>query len=144
MAHALRPVRSMLSFGRRHMSSSSRTTVSFGAAPWGDLAHASRAVRVGDTIHVSGTVAQGSSCAEQVKGCFAIIGDAIKEAGGRGLEDVVITRMVAADAVGDLEELAGAHKEVFEAAGVRPANTTFGGTLVRDWIKVEIEATAVV
>ena len=44
----------------------------------------------------------------------------------------------------DLEELAGAHKEVFEKAGCRPAQTTFGGTLVRDWIKVEIEATAVV
>ena len=107
--------------------------MSFGAAPWGDLAHASRAVRVGDTVHVSGTVAQGETVGEQVKGCFAIIGDAIKEAGGRGLEDV-----------GDLEELAGAHREVFQAAGVRPANTTFGGTLVRDWIKVEIEATAVV
>jgi len=28
--------------------------------------------------------------------------------------------------------------------GVKPAQTTFGGTLVRDWIKVEIEATAIV
>ena len=52
--------------------------------------------------------------------------------------------MVASDPVADIDELASAHKEVFEEAGVWPANTTFGGTLVRDWIKVEIEATAVV
>ena len=57
---------------------------------------------------------------------------------------VVITRMVAADPLADIDELASAHKEVFEEAGVWPANTTFGGTLVREWIKVEIEATAVV
>lgn len=118
--------------------------MSFGAAPWGDLCHASRAVRVGDTIHVSGTVAPGDTCAEQVKGCFDIIDSAIKEAGGAGLKDVVITRMIAADPIGDLEELAGAHKAVFQEVGIRPAQTTFGGTLVRDWLKVEIEATAVV
>ena len=37
---------------RRCMSS--RTSVGFGAAPWGDLTNSSRAVRVGDTIHISG------------------------------------------------------------------------------------------
>ena len=34
--------------------------------------------------------------------------------------------------------------QVFSAVGVKPAQTTFGGTLVRDWIKVEIEATAII
>lgn len=78
-----------------------------------------------------------------MKGCFAIIHEAIRSAGGRGLEDVVLTRMIAAD-VGELDELTSAHKAVFEATGNRPAQTTYGGTLVREWIKVEIEATAVV
>uniref|UniRef100_A0A7S1FGL1 RidA family protein n=1 Tax=Noctiluca scintillans TaxID=2966 RepID=A0A7S1FGL1_NOCSC len=121
----------------------SKTLVGFGAAPWGDLTHSSRAVRVADTIYVSGTVSQGDTVAEQVKGCFAIIDEAIRNAGGRGLEDVVLTRMIAAD-VGELDELTSAHKAVFEATGNRPAQTTYGGTLVREWIKVEIEATAVV
>ena len=120
------------------------TRVGMGASPWGDLAGVSRAVRVGDTIHVSGTVAPGDSCAEQVQGCFEVISKAIKDAGGRGLEDVVITRMIAADPVRDLDELASAHKAAFAASGNLPANTTFGGTLVRDWLKVEIEASAVV
>ena len=62
-------------------------TVSMGDSPWGEKARTSRAVRVGDTIHVSGTVAEGETCADQVKGCFDIIDDAIKQAGGRGLQD---------------------------------------------------------
>jgi len=62
-------------------------TVSMGDSPWGEKARTSRAVRVGDTIHVSGTVAKGDTCADQVKGCFDIIDDAIKQAGGRGLQD---------------------------------------------------------
>ena len=93
------------------------TRVGMGASPWGELAGVSRAVRVGDHIHVSGTVAPGDSCAEQVRGCFDIISSAIKDAGGRGLEDVVITRMVAADPVRDLDELASAHKAAFAASG---------------------------
>jgi enamine deaminase RidA (YjgF/YER057c/UK114 family) len=118
--------------------------VPFGAAPWGDLTHSSRAVRVGDVIQISGTVFPADSASDEVEGCFEIIGEAIKAAGGRGLEDVVLTRMVAGDVVGDLGELAAAHKEVFSAVGTEPAQTTFGGTLVRDTLKVEIEATAVV
>jgi enamine deaminase RidA (YjgF/YER057c/UK114 family) len=119
-------------------------TVGFGAAPWGNMTHSSRAVRVGNTVHVSWTVAPGDSVTAEVEGCLAIIGDAIRAAGGRGLEDVVLTRMVAADIVGDLAELASAHKKVFETVGSEPAQTTFGGTLVRDTLKVEMEATAVV
>ena len=45
-------------------------------------------------------------------GCFELIGQSIKDAGGRGLEDVVITRMIAANVVGDLDELAKAHHQV--------------------------------
>merc|ERR1712176_1340555 len=66
--------------------------------------------------------------------------------GGRGLEDVVITRMIAADVQKDFQELGDAHKAVFSKTLVptRPSNALFGGTLLMPWMKVEIEATAVV
>ena len=41
----------------------SKTLVGFGAAPWCDLTHSSRAVRVADTSYVSGTVSQGDTVA---------------------------------------------------------------------------------
>ena len=93
-------------------------------------------------------MAQGETAAEQVHGCFELIGQSIKDAGGRGLEDVVITRMIAANVVGDLDELAKAHHQGHAHRALRSRRhgerITFGGTLVRDWIKVEIEATAIV
>lgn len=121
----------------------SKTTVPMNG-PWGQGTHCSLAVRIGDTIHASGVTCQGETCHDQVKACFETIDKAIKGAGGRGLQDVVITRMIAADARGDLDELQSGHKAVFEPLGLHPANTTFGGTLLREWAKVEIEATAVI
>ena len=41
----------------------SKTLVGFGAAPWCDLTHSSRAVPVADTSYVSGTVSQGDTVA---------------------------------------------------------------------------------
>jgi len=101
---------------------------------------------VGDTIHVSGTCAQGDTATVQVEAIFGVIDNAIRQAGGRGLEDVVITRMIAADVQKDFQELGDAHKAVFSKTLVptQPSNTLFGGTLLLPWMKVEIEATAVV
>ena len=66
---------------RRLCSSIKR--VPFGTSTnWGDTAGASRAVRVGDTVHVSGTVTKGETAAEQTAGCLEIIGDAVRSAGG--------------------------------------------------------------
>lgn len=98
-------------------------------------------MRVGDTIHVSGTCAQGDTPTAQVNAIFKVIDKAIRDAGGRGLDDVVIVRMIAADVQKDFQELGDAHKAVFAGRNL-PANTLFGGTLLLPWMKVEIEATA--
>jgi len=125
---------------------SSIIRVPFGTSTnWGDTAGASRAVRVGDTVHVSGTVTKGETAAEQTAGCLEIIGDAVRSAGGHGLRDVVLTRIIASDIANDLAEIGAAHKSAFEDAGAPPpANTTFGGSFPRPWIRVGVEATAVV
>merc|ERR1719460_91934 len=115
--------------------------------PWEGRCGCARAVRVGDTIHVSGTCAQGDTATAQVNTIFGIMDNAIRKAGGRGLEDIVITRMIAADVQKDFQELGDAHKAVFAkclGGPKTPSNTLFGGTLLLPWMKVEIEATAVV
>ena len=66
-----------------------RTKVGSGA-PWEAIAGYSRAVRVGDTVHVAGTTAQGpdgelvgrGDPAAQTRRCLAIIAEALEEAPG--------------------------------------------------------------
>lgn len=107
----------------------------------------SRALRVGDRVHVSGTgpFVPGRRCPDdagaQARRCFDIIAVALEEAGA-SLADVVRTRMYVtsaeyADAVGAV------HGELF--GDVRPAATmvVVAGLLDPTW-KVEIEAEAVV
>ena len=75
-----------------------------------------------------GTVTKGDSTSAQVRSCLSIVADAVRSAGGRGLQDVVLTRIIAADPANDLAEIAAAHKAAFADAGAEwPANTTFGG-----------------
>ena len=107
----------------------------------------SRAFRVGDRIHVSGTgpVWPDGGCdpdpEEQARRCFEIIATALAEAGA-SLDDVVRTRMYltsaeVADAVGRAHADALGH--------VRPAATMVVVAALVDprWL-VEIEADAVV
>ena len=108
---------------------------------WGDLAKCSRAVRVGDTVHVSGTCAQGGTATDQVRAIFGVIEPALKEAGAT-LDDVVITRMFAADIKAEWQELGEAHAAIF--GETKPACTLVGAELLAPWMKVEIECTAVV
>ena len=70
---------------------------------------------------------------------FEIIGKALKEAGG-SLDDVVMTRMYAANVKRDWEEIGAAHGKIFES--ITPATTLVGSELLMDWMLVEIEATA--
>ena len=118
-------------------------------AVWAEAVGYSRAVRVGDTIYVSGTapVAEDGSIAfpgdpyRQARRCFEIILEALRAA-GCGPEHVVRTRMFAADA-GEWEAIGRAHGEFFR--DVRPATTLVGvAGFVDPDIRVEIEATAVV
>jgi enamine deaminase RidA (YjgF/YER057c/UK114 family) len=116
--------------------------------PWERVVGYSRAVRVGNTIEVSGTAAAGPDgtilCAGDVEGqareALRIIGDALEEAGG-SLADVVRTRVFLADA-STWEEAGRAHGEVFGA--IRPATTFVEVSgFIDPAILVEIEATAI-
>ena len=118
-------------------------------AEWARTVGYSRAVRVGDTVHVSGTIAIGADGRiaypgdpyRQARRCLEIILEALREAGA-GPEHVVRTRMFVTDA-GDWEEVGRAHGDVF--ADVRPASTLVEvAGLVDPDALVEIEAIAVV
>ena len=118
-------------------------------APWAARAGYSRAVRVGNVVHVSGTVAvddEGGIAHAgdpylQARRALEIIVEALAQAGARP-EHVVRTRMYVADA-SRWEEVARAHGEVFGA--VRPATTLVAvAGFVDPAVLVEIEAEAIV
>ena len=105
----------------------------------------SRAVRVGNSIHVSGTApispdgttAYRGNAYLQTKHCLEIIKKAIEDAGGK-LEHVVRTRMYLTD-ISEANEVGRAHGEYF--SNIQPASTMVEvkGLIRSDWL-VEIEA----
>lgn len=100
----------------------------------------SRAVRVGDQIHVAGTTASGVDAYEQARAALSIIETALREAGS-SVTAVVRTVTYITD-LADADDVARAHYEVF--GDIRPAATLVGVTgLVGDNRLVEIEAYAV-
>ena len=123
-------------------------TVSTGTE-WERKVGYSRAVRAGDLIFVTGTVALdpgGTPHAPgdphaQARRCLEIIEDAIRQLGG-AMTDVVRTRIYVTD-IADFEHIARAHSAVF--ADHRPCTTMVEvSALVRPEFVVEIEADAVV
>ena len=113
---------------------------------WEPVAGYSRAVRVGDTIRVSGTtatdgadrvVAPGDAGAQTTYVLDKIAG-ALAAAGGR-IEDIVRTRIYLRDPAA-VEAVSRAHGRVF--GDIRPANTLVVAGLIGDY-EVEIEAEAV-
>lgn len=119
------------------------------SAPWADKVGYSRAVRVGDTIYVSGTapMTEGGEIAYpgdvhgQAMRCLEIIVAALGEAGARP-EHVVRTRIYVRDAA-MWEEVGRAHAEALGHA--RPATTLVEVSgFIDPGILVEIEAIAVV
>eukprot|EP00041_Stephanoeca_diplocostata_P041935 m.9558 g.9558 ORF g.9558 m.9558 type:complete len:171 (-) comp6951_c0_seq1:364-876(-) len=122
-------------------SGSAKVKVPVAPGRWGELAKCSRAVRAGNTVFVAGTCCPGDSAADQVRAIFDVIEPALEQCGA-SLKDVVSTRMIAADIRSDWEALGEAHGKVF--GETRPACTLVGGELLMDWMKVEIEVTAVV
>jgi enamine deaminase RidA (YjgF/YER057c/UK114 family) len=117
-------------------------------AEWEDKVGYCRAVRIGNTIEVSGTTAVRDGkiigvgdLYTQTKTCFEIIIKAIEEAGGQK-EDIIRTRMFLTD-LSHWELAAKAHGEFFSA--IKPASTLLqvAGLIHKDML-IEIEATAVV
>ncbi len=105
-----------------------------------------RAVRVGDTIHVSGTAPNwpdghiDPDPEAQARRVLEIIGAALTEAGA-SFADVVRTRVYLVDAA-DFDAVARAHGAVF--GDIRPANTTVVvKALLNPAWRLEVEADAI-
>lgn len=118
-------------------------------SPYEDVIGFSRAVRVGDTVYVSGTVAWGEDGVlagegdvyAQAKQTLRNIEKALAQAGA-SMADVVRTRIYLTD-VNRWREAARAHAEAFR--DVKPAATMVEvSRLAEPAMLVEIEAVAVV
>ena len=113
-----------------------------GTSPYEPIIGFSRAVRAGNTVHLSGTGPVGADnedAAGQTRRIFAIAAETLAQAGAT-FHDVVRTRMFLAHAE-DWEEVGRVHGEFFGT--IRPASTMVVATLLNPKWHVEIEAEAV-
>ena len=116
--------------------------------PWEPVVGYSRAVRVGNTVHVSGTTATDEAgnivgrgdLERQARQVFANVEKALTAVGGT-LGDVVRTRMYVVD-ISQWEIVGRVHGEVF--ADTRPATTMVEvSRLIGPDVLVEVDAEAI-
>jgi len=125
-----------------------RTNYSSGAK-WEDIVGYSRAVKIGNVVEVTGTVAVdehgelvgGESAYEQTRFIIQKM-QGILEKAGAGLKDVIRTRIFVTD-ISRWEEYGKAHGEFFHE--IKPCTTMVEiSRLISPEYLVEIEATAII
>jgi enamine deaminase RidA (YjgF/YER057c/UK114 family) len=125
-----------------------RTNYSSGAK-WEDIVGYSRAVKVGNLVEVTGTVAVddnsnlvgANSAYEQTKFILQKIDKVLQQAGA-SLKDVIRTRMFVTD-ISRWEEYGKAHGEFFSAIKPCTSMIEVKGLISPEYL-IEIEATAII
>ena len=125
-----------------------RTNYSSGSK-WEDIVGYSRAVKVGNTIEVTGTVASGENGIVvgkgdpyiQTKYIYQKIEKVLQQAGAT-MKDVVRVRMFVTD-ISQWQEYGKAHSEFFK--DIKPCNTMVEvSALIEPDYMIEIEASAII
>jgi enamine deaminase RidA (YjgF/YER057c/UK114 family) len=115
-----------------------------GGSPYEPIIGFSRAVRVGNIVHLAGTGPVGADNEDaegQTRRIFAIAAEALAKAGAT-FNDVVRTRMYLTH-VEDWEAVGRVHGELF--SGIRPASTmVVVAALLNPAWRIEIEMDAVI
>ncbi len=118
-------------------------------AKWEDIVGYSRAVKIGNTVEVTGTVAVddnsalvgGNDAYEQTRFIIQKI-EKVLEKAGASLKDVVRTRMFVTD-ISRWEEYGKAHGEFFKDIKPSTSMIEVKGLIAPEYL-IEIEATAII
>lgn len=108
-------------------------------APWENIVGYSRAVRINNTIEISGTTAPGVNEYEQTLAILKLFEKILNDLGAN-LSNIIRTRIYCID-ISKWEEIGKAHGEIFSE--IRPTTSMVEiSKLINPEILVEIEATA--